>query len=274
MARFKYSGRDRTGVKNGTLNASSRREAMLKLRNEGIRIIEIEEVPETFLTKDIAIGNPVKLQHMVIFMRQFSTLLQAGVTVVEATRILGEQTESKPLKKALLEVEQELREGHPLSESLAKHDKIFEPLFIHMISAGEISGTIDETLDRLSDHYEKQHHTRQKVGSALAYPIVVGMIAIGVIIFLLVGVVPTFVSMFADFGGELPMITRFVLNASEFMQSFWYIFVLLGLLLAVGLVFMRKNTETKYYLDYALTSNAVFRFDFSKSGISSVDKNA
>ena len=265
MARFKYSGRDRTGVKNGTLNASSRREAMLKLRNEGIRIIEIEEVPETFLTKDIAIGNPVKLQHMVIFMRQFSTLLQAGVTVVEATRILGEQTESKPLKKALLEVEQELREGHPLSESLAKHDKIFEPLFIHMISAGEISGTIDETLDRLSDHYEKQHHTRQKVGSALAYPIVVGMIAIGVIIFLLVGVVPTFVSMFADFGGELPMITRFVLNASEFMQSFWYLFVLLGLLLTVGLVFMRKNPETKYYLDYALLRMPFFGSIFQKA---------
>ena len=126
------------------------------------RVIEITEVPETFLTKDISIGNPVKLQHFVIYLRQFATLLKAGVTVVDATAILAEQTESKALKKALLEVEQELREGKPFSEAVAKHKKIFTPMFINMVKAGEVSGNLDETLERLADHFEKQHHTSKK----------------------------------------------------------------------------------------------------------------
>lgn len=258
MARFKYSGRDRSGVKNGTIQASSRRDAMLKLKNDGIRVIEIEEMPETLLTRDVSIGNPVKLHHLVIFLRQFSTLLRAGVTVVDATRILVAQTDSKPLAKALANVEQELREGNPLSDSLAKHGKIFEPLFVNMVRAGELSGTIDETLERLGEHYEKQHHTRQKVTSALAYPVVVGVIAIGVVIFLLVGVVPTFVSMFEDFGGELPAITRFVLNASGFMQKFWYLLIMLMILCVISLVIVNRNPKTKYYLDFALLKMPLF----------------
>ena len=111
MARFKYSGRDRKGKKSGVINASSKREAMQKLRGEGIRVLEMIEVPETLLTKEITIGSGVKLQHIVVFLRQFSTLLKAGVSVVDSTRILGEQTESKVLKKALLDVERDLQEG-------------------------------------------------------------------------------------------------------------------------------------------------------------------
>ena len=101
MARFKYSGRDRKGKKQGVINASSKREAMQKLRTDGVRVLEMTEIPETLLTKDISIGSPVKLQHMVIYLRQFATLLKAGVTVIDSTRILAEQTDSKPLKKAL-----------------------------------------------------------------------------------------------------------------------------------------------------------------------------
>ncbi|MBS4176186.1 type II secretion system F family protein [Lederbergia citrea] len=258
MARYKYSGRDRSGLKNGTIHSSSRREAMLKLRNEGIRVIDIEETPETLLTKDVSIGNPVKLQHLVIFLRQFSTLLKAGVTVVDSTRILAAQTDSKPLAKALQTVEQELREGRPLSEALSKHGKIFEPFFINMIRAGELSGTMEQTLERIGEHYEKQHHTKQKVVSALAYPLVVSFIAIGVVIFLLVGVVPTFVSMFEDFGGELPAITKFVLDASGFMQNYWYLIILFVLLVIIGIVLLNRNKESKYYLDYGLLRMPLF----------------
>lgn len=265
MARFNYSGRDRSGVKNGKISAESKREAMQKLRNNGIRVIEMNEIPETMLTKDIVIGKPVKLEHLVIFIRQFSTLLQAGVTVVEATKILSEQTESKYLAKALKEVEVDLREGHALSDALAKHNRIFESLFVHMIRAGEMSGTLDETLDRLSDHYEKQHHTRQKVVSALTYPLVVGFISIGVVIFLLVGIVPTFVSMFADFGGELPAITQFVLSASNWMQHFWYVILLLIAAIIVGIILLQKKPETKYYIDHALLRIPIFGKIIQKS---------
>ncbi|MBY0123964.1 type II secretion system F family protein [Bacillus sp. S/N-304-OC-R1] len=258
MARFKYTGRDRKGKVEGVINSSSKREAMFKLREEGIRVVNITEVPESILTKDISIGNPVKLQHFVIYLRQFSTLLKAGVSVVDSTKILSAQTESKALKKALLDIEQELREGNPLSDAAAKQKKIFTPMFINMVRAGEAGGNMDETLERLADHFEKQHNTRQKITSALAYPLVVGIIAVAVVIFLLVSVVPTFVAMFEDFGGELPAITRFVLNSSEFMQKFWWLIILLFIAFAVTIAILRKNLQTKYYLDYFILRIPIF----------------
>ncbi len=258
MTRFKYEGRDRSGRKRGVISAPSKKEAMMRLKNQGIRVISAEEVPETLLTKEITLGNPVKLQQMVVFLRQFSTLLKAGVTVVDATRILSAQTSSKALSKVLSEVEMELKEGIPLSEAFAKHRKIFEPLFINMLKAGEATGSLDETLERLGDHYEKQHTTRQKVIAALSYPAVVGIIAIGVVIFLLLAVVPTFVDMFADMGSELPLITRMVLGASEIVQKYWYVLVLLVILGAAGITLIRRKKETKYYLDYFILRIPVF----------------
>jgi type IV pilus assembly protein PilC len=258
MARFKYSGRDKSGTKNGVAQGSSKRDVMQKLRENGIRVIEIEEIPESLLTKDINIGNPVKLQHFVVYLRQFATLLKAGVSVVDATRILAEQTDSKPLKKALLDMELELLEGNPLSTAAFKYQKIFTPLFINMIKAGEIGGNMDETLERLADHFEKQHHTKQKITSALAYPLTVGVIAVFAVSFLLVKVVPTFVTMFNDFGGELPAITRFVLGASEWMQSFWWLIILFGLAITVLLQVLKQNKETRYYIDYFVLRVPIF----------------
>lgn len=258
MARFKYSGRDRTGKKQGFITASSKREAMQKLRTEGVRVLEISEVPETLLTKDISIGSPVKLEHMVIYLRQFSTLLKAGVSIVDSTNILSEQTESKALRKVLMDMEQDLQEGKPLSDSAAKHKKVFTPMFINMLRAGEAGGNMDDTLERLAVHFEKQHHTRSKIMSALAYPIAVAVIAVAVVIFLLVAVVPTFVDMFAEFGGELPAITKFVLNASNFMQKFWWLIILLIIAIVVGIMVIRGNKDTKYYLDYFILRMPIF----------------
>ncbi|WHY76352.1 type II secretion system F family protein [Neobacillus sp. WH10] len=258
MARFKYEGRDRSGKRQGAVTAASRREAMVKLKEDGIRVIEISEVPETLMTMEITLGNPVKLQHFVIYLRQFATLLKAGVTVVEATGILAFQTESKGLKKALLNVEQELREGNPFSEAISKHKKIFSPMFINMVKAGEVSGNMDETLESLAEDFEKQHYTKQKIVSALTYPLVIGILAICAVIFLLVSVVPTFVNMFADIGAELPAITKFVLASSEFMQSFWWLIALIIIFFILLFMSIKKNKQTKYYLDYALLKMPIF----------------
>jgi type IV pilus assembly protein PilC len=258
MARFKYSGRDQRGKKQGTINAASRREAMVKLKEEGIRVIEMTEIPETLMTKDLTLGTPVKLQHFVIYLRQFATLLKAGVTVVDATAILAVQTESKALKKALLDAEQELREGNPYSEAVSKHKKIFNSMFINMVRAGEVSGNMDDTLERLAETFEKQHYTRQKIVSALTYPAVIGIIAIAVVIFLLVAVVPTFVTMFADLGGELPAITRFVLGASNFMQSFWWVILLVVMSVLFIITYLQRNKKMKYYFDYFILRMPIF----------------
>lgn len=267
MARFKYSGRDRRGKKEGTVTAASRREAMAKLKEDGIRVIEMTEVPETLLTMELTIGNPVKLQHFVIYLRQFATLIKAGVTVVEATGILAIQTESKALKKALLAVEQELREGNPYSEAVSKHKKIFNSMFINMVKAGEVAGNMDETLEKLADDFEKQHDTVAKVKSALMYPAVIGVLAIAAVIFLLVGVVPTFVTMFDDLGAELPAITKFVLNASGFMQSFWWLILLIVLSFVFAIFYIKKNKKTKYYLDYFLLRMPIFGTMLQKAAL-------
>ncbi|MGN7295637.1 type II secretion system F family protein [Ferdinandcohnia sp. SAFN-114] len=258
MARYKYEGRDKFGKKSGTISGTSKTDAVATLRDKGIRVISINEVPETFLTKDLAIGNPVKLRDFVIFLRQFSTLIKAGVTIVDSMNILAHQTDSKPLKNALLEVELDLREGIALSTATAKHKRIFTNLFTNMVRVGEVGGSLDETLENLAVYYEKQNKTRQKVKSAMAYPIVIGIVAIAVVIFLLVSVVPTFVDMFADFGAELPAITKFVLNASVFMQKFWWLVILFGIVIYIMFVLLKQRQETRFYLDYAKIKMPIF----------------
>lgn len=258
MPRFKYQGRDKSGKKNGTITASSKREALMKLREQGIRVAQMDELPETLMTKEITFGSRVKLQDFVIFLRQFSTLLKAGVTVVDSTRILASQTSSKTLKKVLLEVEEDLRAGNALSAVTAKHKKIFTPMFVNMVRAGEAGGNLDDTLERLATYYEKQHRTHQKVRSALTYPAFVAIMAIVVVIFLLVKIVPTFVSMLDSFNTKLPAITRFVLSASGFMQTYWWLVVLVFIGLYVLLIMVRKNKTSKYYLDYVLLKMPIF----------------
>lgn len=184
--------------------------------------------------------------------------MRAGVTIVDSVHILAEQTESKSLARALSDIEQSLRGGNPLSTAAARHPRLFPSLFVNMVRAGEASGTLDETLDRLADHFEKMHRTRQKIVSALAYPIAIAIIATAVVIFLLVAVVPAFVEMFADFHAELPAITKFVLKTSDVMQHYWWAMVLLIMGVYVLFIALRQRKEVKYYFDYAAMRLPIF----------------
>lgn len=267
MARFKYEGRDTKKVRTGMLTAVNRREAIIKLRDEGIKVIDIKEIETTTLQKEISIGNPVKRDQFIMFLRQFSTLMRSGVTIVDTIRILSQQVESKALGKALATVEDELRKGNSLSDSLAKHPKIFEPLTINLIKAGELSGNIDESLDRLANHYDKAYQTRQKVVSAMSYPAVVGVLAIGVVIFLLATIVPMFVDMFAGFGGELPLLTQVVMQASNLTLSYWYLIVLAFLIIGGVFWLMKRNIKGRLLLDTMLLRMPIFGKIFKKSAL-------
>lgn len=259
MAVFRFEGRDRTGKhRKGNMNGTSRRDVMMKLREKGIAVSKLEEAPNDILHKDIIIGKPVKFHEFVIYLRQFSTLLQAGVTVVDATRVLASQTDNKLFKKVLESVEEDLRSGKPLSAAAAHHPRIFPPIFINMVEAGEVGGNLDDTLERLAVYFEKQHRTRQKVVSALAYPITVGIVAAGVVTFLLTSVVPTFATMFLGFGAELPATTQFVLGSSDWMQRNWWVLFLVGILAYLGFWVLSKNKTTKYYIDYFLLRIPIF----------------
>lgn len=258
MPKYRYQGRDASGKKSGKIQADSKRDALNKLRERGIRTTSIEQIKETFLTKNISIGKPVKLREYVIFLRQFATLLKAGVSVVNSVSILAEQTSSKELTSALFAIGDELRSGIPFSAAASKFPKIFPTLFISMMKAGEASGDMDGTLERLAVHYEKQHKTRQKIKSALAYPVTVGIIAFVVVGFLLVKVVPTFVDMFDSFDAELPGITLFVLGSSEFMQKYWYLFLILAVLMFAAHRLLMSIAATRYWLHLLLLKTPLF----------------
>jgi type IV pilus assembly protein PilC len=253
MAQFQYEGRDVKGKrKAGRVTSESQREAILKLREKGIKVKEIKDVKAGFLQKEINFGNPVKSKDFVIFLRQFSTLLEAGVPIVQATKILAEQTASKELKKSLVAIQGDINTGQPLSEATSKYSKIFPTLFVNMVKVGEVTGNLDETLNDLADYYEKQNATRSKLQAALVYPALIAVFATGVIIFLLVSVVPTFVGMFAQFGAELPALTQTVLTASAWMTSYWWIIIVGILILIVAVSALAQKKEAKYYIHFTL----------------------
>lgn len=259
MSQFQYVGKTAKGrMKKGSLTGESKREVILELREKGIAVMEIQEVDASLLAKDISIGNPVKLRDFVVYLRQFATLLRAGISIVDATAILSEQTESKALARALKSIEEELRTGNPLSEAAAKHPKVFPPMFTNMVYAGEVSGGMDEALERLGEYFEKQHKTKQKVISAMTYPVIVGIVAIGVVIFLLASVVPTFADMLEDLGGDLPAITQFVMGASNIVQVYWWLIILVIVLIVGFISIIRQKSYSKYYFDYAILKLPIF----------------
>ena len=267
MARFKYEGRDRKKIRTGYVTSGNRREAVQKLREDGIRVIDIREVPVGTLQKDITFGSPVKRDQFIMFLRQFSTLMRAGVTIVDSVKILSQQVESKQLRKTLAEIEAELRQGNALSDSLAKYPKIFEPLTVNLVKAGELSGNIDDSLDRLATHYDKAYQTRQKVISAMSYPVVVGFLAIGVVIFLLSTIVPMFVDMFQGFGGELPLVTQLVMGASRFTVQYWYLLVLFALVFVGTIWLMKRSEQGRMVLDTLVLKIPIFGKLLQKSAL-------
>ena len=254
MAVFQYEGRDKTGKKKaGKINAENRKEALVTLRETGVAVIRIDEL-KGLLYKEISIGGKKKVKNrdFTIYLRQFATLLKAGISVVEANKILAEQTSNKILKKTLADLIHNLEAGRPYSDGAEKHPHVFPPLFINMMRAGEAGGNMDEILERMAVYFEKQYIASRKVKSALAYPASVGGITIIIIIFLLSTVVPTFANMFASFGGDLPLITKIVMKLGDIMKQVWWVFVLLAIGLYFGIVYIRSNHKTKYYFDYAM----------------------
>ncbi|CAM5182884.1 Type IV pilus assembly protein PilC OS=Ureibacillus acetophenoni OX=614649 GN=SAMN05877842_10475 PE=3 SV=1 [Ureibacillus acetophenoni] len=260
MTVFKYVGRTKTGAPaKGTIDAANKNAAITKLREKGINPREIIE-SNSILHMELNLGgNTVKNQDFVIYCRQFATLIRAGVSIVESTDILANQTKSKPLKKALQAVEEDIRSGIPFSEATSKHPKVFPALFTNMMRSGEATGNIDETLERLANTLEKQYNLKKKIQSTLTYPAVLMVITIFVVFFLLIFIVPTFVKTFESMDAELPSITIFTMAVSNFLQSFWWIVI--GLALTVIVVFnflYKRNKEFYYMVHYTILRVPVF----------------
>lgn len=268
MVVFKYNGRTAQGtLKKGTVDAINKQAAITKLRAQGVNPRELEE-SKSILHKELSIGTKVKNQDFVIYSRQFATLIRAGVSILESTRILGEQTSSKPLKKALQAVEEDVKSGLSFSDATARYPKVFPALFVNMIRAGEATGNLDESLERLAFSYEKQFNLKKKVQSTMAYPVVLLVLTVFVAGFLMLTIVPQFVSMFEDMGAELPAITKMVMGISGILQSSWYIVLALILIIVFVFNYLYKNNEAfNYSINVLLLRIPIFGKLLQKSAI-------
>lgn len=249
MATYAYKAKTKDGKTiKGKIESLTKTEALNELNHMNLIVYEVEPL-NSILHKDIYIGTPLKQKDFVLFLRQFATLTEAGILLVNAVELLSEQTTSKPLKEALEEISVDLKEGIPLSDAMEEFPKLFPELLTQMIRSGEVSGQIEEVLDRMATYYEKQYRIKQKVSTALTYPIVVASFALLITVFLLVFIVPIFGDMFVSFGSELPFITQVVLGLSDFLGKYWWI----GLVFIFGLIltsnYLKKKENMAYYID-------------------------
>ncbi|MGN7478844.1 type II secretion system F family protein [Solibacillus silvestris] len=275
MTVFKYVGRTKMGVtQKGIIDATNKAAAIIKLREKGINPREIEE-SKSLLHRDISFGSKkVKAQDFVIYCRQFATLIRAGVSLVEATSILAKQATSKPLKRALEKVEEDIRTGVPFSDAVRKHPKVFPELFVNMMRSGEATGNIDETLERLANSYEKSFRLIKKVQSTLTYPAMLLVLIVIVVFFMLIFIVPTFVESFEQMDAELPAITVITVALGEWLRQYWWLPIsAVAIAVAVFQYFYRNNERFYYTIHYMLLKLPIFGPLLQKTAIARLTRN-
>ncbi|MCK8487345.1 type II secretion system F family protein [Paenibacillus sp. MBLB2552] len=273
MPQYVYQGKDGVGKqRKGALQAPDRPTALAELKRQQIVVTGLREKRETVWNKEFYLGSPVKNEQFVVFCRQFATMIKAGISIVEATAILAEQSESKPLKKTLAEVAAELRKGNTFSGVISAYPRIFPTIFVHMIRAGEEAGSMEETLERLAVYFEKAHVTREKVKSAMTYPMIVSVMAVFVIIFLLKFMIPRFQAMFAQLGGDLPAITKFTLGLSRSLEQHWMVWLLIALAAVAAVYLLLKWERGAYAWDYLKLKAPVFGILNRKSAIAQLTR--
>ncbi|MUK86854.1 type II secretion system F family protein [Ornithinibacillus sp. L9] len=248
---YQYSGKRLSGQKvKGKIDADSKKEALEQLEKSGLIIIDIDETKPW--NKDIIINKKIKNEDFVIFLRQYATLIHAGISISDATKTMSKQTNNYALRTALDDIDKQLDQGISLSVAAERHPKIFPSLLVNMIHAGEAAGKLDDILNQMADYYEKDHRNKQKLVSALMYPSVVAIVTFFLTLFLLVFIVPQFVSMFHSFGEDIPAYTQFILNLSNLAGSYWWV-----VLIAIGIGLVGY----KYFLQY---DRFAYRIDYLK----------
>jgi type IV pilus assembly protein PilC len=241
MPNYVWKGRNRTGlVQEGVLAAESKDAALTSLRRQNIVVTGIRERgKEISLAK---MGRKVNPKTLAIFTRQFSVMIDAGLPLVQCLEILANQQEHKSFQRILLQVRQDVEAGSTLADAMRRHPKAFNNLYVNMIAAGEAGGILDTILQRLSIYIEKAVKLASQVKAALIYPIAVIVIAAIVVAVILLKVIPTFAALFTGLGAELPMPTRVVIQASNFLARY-FILILIAI---AGLIFAFQ----RYYATY------------------------
>ncbi|WP_010252560.1 type II secretion system F family protein [Acetivibrio cellulolyticus] len=224
MATYNYRAKTVTGnISAGKIDATDKNMVVSLLKNRGLYPLEISEL--NLLDKDLKMGSGKKipLKDLSVFCKQFYTMADAGVTIIGSLDLLRRQTENRKLANILSKVYEDVQKGMSLSEAMKVHKSEFPTIVISMIEIGEISGNLDTVLDRLATYLEKDNKVKQKIKTSMVYPKAIGGIAIVAVIFMMIFVVPNFITMFKGMGSELPLPTRILLAISDTFKNIWFL---------------------------------------------------
>jgi type IV pilus assembly protein PilC len=257
MAVFVFTGRTRAGQTiTGEMEAANREAVVARLRSQQVIATAVRTKP-----RDITIpgfGNKVSEKEIVVFTRQFATMIDAGLPLVQCLEILASQQENKTFKKALTEIRQSVEGGATFAAALKQHPKVFSSLYANMVEAGEAGGILDTILNRLAQYMEKAMSLKKKVKSAMIYPSTIVSVAVVVVIFLLVFVIPTFKAMFEGFGAALPLPTQIVLELSRIVRSYFLVGLVVIVAMIVGVKWWYGTEAGRKTIDAFLLKTPVF----------------
>lgn len=259
---FQWSGKSVKGtIESGELTANTKDEVIAQLRKKNITptIISEKKVEKKLFGGLKFGGGKVKDKDIVVFTRQFSTMIDAGLPLVQALDILSTQVENKAFAKVLIQIKEDVEAGSTYADALKKHPRIFSELYANMVAAGEAGGILDTILNRLASYIEKSMKLKKKVKGAMVYPIVVSTVAVGAIAVIMIFVVPTFSKMFATLGGTLPLPTQLVVNMSNFLGGIGGLMVFAVIVaFIIGLSQFRKTEKGKHITDKILLKLPIF----------------
>ena len=263
MALFGYKVRSPQGnILTGTIEAREQRMVIDRLRHQRFIVLEIGEIKKS-TSKDLLdsinfLKKRVKQKDLVLFSRQLSTLIGAGVPIVQGLTILVEQIENPAFKKVITSVREDIESGTSITEALSRHSTVFGELYVNMVKAGELGGILDIILERISAYQESAAALRSKIKAAMIYPAAIALVAGGVTAFLMIVVVPMFVKIFKQVGAELPLPTQILLMLSNFLKRY-IIFLIIGLIaFVVGLRQYYKTEAGSMYIDALLLKLPLF----------------
>lgn len=244
MPIYQWTGKNKKGkIQKGEMEVSNEEAVKARLSNQKITPIKIKVKPKDIFENIAFLQPKVKESDIILFARQFSTMIDAGLPIIQCLDILQSQQENKTFKVMLKKIKETVESGSTLAEALKKYPNQYDDLFVNMIAAGEAGGILDVILQRLAAYMEKAAKLKSQVKGAMVYPVVTLIIAAVVLIVILVFVIPVFQEMFKDFGGELPVPTQIVVNMSEFVKS--KVIYLIGALILFAIAYKRFSKTEK-----------------------------
>ncbi|MCX5896095.1 MAG: type II secretion system F family protein [Proteobacteria bacterium] len=259
MTVYIWEGKSGQGaVQKGTIDAANETAARLMLKKQNIQAVSIKAQPKDILESLAFLQPTVKTKDLILFTRQLSTMIDAGLPLIQGLEILASQEPNKTFKKILSQIKADVEAGATFADALKKHPKVFDNLYANLVAAGEMGGVLDTILQRLASYIEKNEKLKGKVKGALVYPVTILIIAAVVVLVMLVFVIPVFQEMFSSLGGQLPALTQAVVDTSAFLRKNFLI--LIGIIVGIVVAFNRIKATDKggYFFDKLFLKLPVF----------------